>query len=68
MIDVSKHILDTGAKREDIDRVNEENEWQKRLADLASLKSEPKRKHRSPNTGKSKPRISAHQQRAITRR
>ena len=68
MIDVAKHILDTNAKREEVDRINEENEWQKRLGDLASLKKESKKKHRSPSTGKSKPRTSAHQLRAITRR
>lgn len=68
MIDVAKHTLDTAAAEEEIARINEDNEWQKRLRDLAGLKKELKKKHRPPSSGKAKLRQSAHQQAAITRR
>lgn len=67
MIDVKKHRLETNADPREVEKINEENEWQKRLGDLAGLKKKAKKNSGPRNPKKTKLRTSAHQLRAIRR-
>lgn len=72
MIDVTTTILDAKADPEEVARVNEENEWKKRLEELAKAKKNldkkiiPPKGLRPPAENK-RQRRSAIQHRAITR-
>jgi len=67
MIDVTKTILDTRAKPEDIDRANEGNEWKARLEELSRLKSKRDKKNKGRPPKLERARTSPVQTRAIRR-
>lgn len=67
MIDVVKHGLETNASKEKIELANEENEWKKRLEDLASLRKSQKKSSGSRGKKGERLRVSTHQQIATRR-